>query len=82
MQISKTLKKNIIQLKKGEVSDPIKLNGGYLLIKLNDKKKFEEKVDIENQIKKLIALETNRQLNTYSAIFYKRLKKNIKINEL
>ena len=82
LQISKILKKNIIQLKKGEVSDPIKISGGYLLIRLNDKKEFEEEVDIENQIKRLIAMETNRQLNTYSAIFYKRLRKNININEL
>ena len=82
LQISKILKKNIIQLKKGEVSDPIKISGGYLLIRLNDKKEFEEEVDIETEIKKLISIETNRQLNTYSAIFYKRLRKNININEL
>ena len=82
LQISKILKKNIIQLKKGEVSDPIKISGGYLLIRLNDKKEFEEEVDIEIEIKKLISIETNRQLNTYSAIFYKRLRKNININEL
>ena len=82
LQISKILKKNITQLQKGEVSDPIKISGGYLIIKLNDKKQFEEEIDIDKQIKELIAIETNRQLNTYSAIFYKRLKKNIKINEL
>ena len=82
LQISKILKENIIQLKKGEVSDPIKISGGYLLIRLNDKKIFEKEVDIENQIKELIAIETSRQLNTYSEIFYKRLKKNVKINEL
>ena len=30
---------------------------------------------------KLINKEKNRQLNTFSNIFYKRLKKNIEINE-
>ena len=69
-------------MKKGEVSDPIKISGGYLLIRLNDKREFVEEVDIESQVKKLISIETNRQLNTYSAIFYKRLRKNINIHEL
>ena len=82
MQISEKLKKFIIQLKKGEISTPIKIDGGYLIIKLNNKKEFEQEINIENEVKELIAKETNRQLNTYSVIFYKKLKKNTKINEL
>ena len=82
LQISEKLKKLIIQLKKGEISNPIKIDGGYLIIKLNNKKKFEQEINIENEVKQLIAKETNRQLNTYSVIFYKKLKKNTKINEL
>ncbi len=82
LQISEKLKKFIIQLKKGEISNPIKIDGGYLIIKLNNKKEFEQEINIENEVKELIAKETNRQLNTYSVIFYKKLKKNTKINEL
>ena len=82
LQISEKLKKLIIQLKKGEISNPIKIDGGYLIIKLNNKKKFEQEINIENEVNELITKETNRQLNTYSLIFYKKLKKNIKINEL
>jgi hypothetical protein len=76
------LKKNVTELKINEVSNPIKISGGYLIIKLNDKKEFKEEIDIENEVKELIAKENNRQLNIYSLIFYKKLKKNIKINEL
>ncbi len=82
LQISETLKKNVIQLKIDEVSNPIKISGGYLIIKLNDKREFKEEIDIDNEVKELIAKENNRQLNIYSLIFYKKLKKNIKINEL
>tara|TARA_A100001011_G_scaffold186362_1_gene194999 strand:- start:1955 stop:2884 length:930 start_codon:yes stop_codon:yes gene_type:complete len=82
LQISETLKKNVIQLKIDEVSNPIKISGGYLIIKLNDKREFKEEIDIDNELKELIAKENNRQLNIYSLIFYKKLKKNIKINEL
>ena len=53
-----------------------------MIIKLNNKKEFKQEVDLENEVNQLIAKETNRQLNTYSNIFYKKLKKNIKINEL
>ncbi|MDC3053045.1 peptidylprolyl isomerase [Candidatus Pelagibacter sp.] len=82
LQISENLKKHIIKLKIGQISNPIKISGGYLIIKLNNKKEFKQEVDLENELNQLIAKETNRQLNTYSIIFYKKLKKNIKINEL
>ena len=82
LQISENLKKHIIKLKIGQISNPIKISGGYLIIKLNNKKEFKQEVDLENEVNQLIAKETSRQLNTYSIIFYKKLKKNIKINEL
>ena len=82
LQISENIKKNIIKLKIGQISNPIKISGGYLMIKLNNKREFKQKVNIENEVNELIAKETNRQLNTYSVIFFKKLKKNIKINEL
>ena len=82
MQISEKIKKNIIELDKKEVSKPIKIGEGYLLVKLNDKREFKQEIDIEEQVKQLANKETNRQLNTYSIIFYKRLKKNIQIDEL
>ncbi len=80
-QLSKTIKKAIINLSKNEISSPIKIGSGYLLIKINNKKESKQKIDVEDQLKKLISKETNRQLNTYSLIFYKRLKKNIQIDE-
>ena len=82
LQISENIKKHIIKLKIGQISNPIKIGGGYLMIKLNNKKEFKQEVNLENEVSELIAKETNRQLNTYSVIFYKKLKKNIEINEL
>ena len=64
-----------------QVSKPIKIQNGYLLIKINDKKEFKEKINIDDQLEKLVNKERNRQLNSFSNIFYKRLKKNIEINE-
>ncbi len=81
LQISKTIKKEINKLNKGEISSPIKIGGGYLIIKINDKRETKQIIDVENQLNELINKETNRQLNSYSLIFYKRLKKNIQIDE-
>ena len=81
LQISEKIKNKISNLKINEISDPIKIPNGYLLIKLNKKKEFNQKIDIEKELKKLIEMEKNRQLNNFSMIFYKRLKQNTVINE-
>ena len=81
LQLNNQIKKNIKNLKVNEVSNPIRVSNGYLLIKLNNKRELKEKINIEQELNKLIKLETNRQLSNFSMIFFKRLKKNIKINE-
>ncbi len=82
LQISNKIGKKVLGLNNQEVSEPIKMAEGYLIIKLNDKKEFKQEINIENQLRKLIENEKNRQLNTFSIIFFKRLKKNIQINEI
>ena len=81
LQISKKLKVKIKKLQINAISEPIKIPNGYLMIKLNDKKEFNQNIDIEKELEKLINYETNNQLNNFSIIFYKRLKQNIKVNE-
>ena len=81
LQISNEIGNEIKSLKVEEVSKAIKLQNGYIIIKLNDKKVFNQKINVDDQLKKLINNETNRQLNNFSTILYKRLKKNIDIDE-
>ena len=81
LQLSNRIRNEIKNLKIGQISKPIKISSGFLLIKINDKKEFKEKIDIENQLEKLINKEKNIQLTNFSNIFYKRLKKNIEIYE-
>ena len=80
-QISKKIGSEIKNLKIDQISKPIKLQNGYILIKLNNKKETNQKINIDEQLKRLIKNETNRQLNNFSTIYYKKLKKNIDINE-
>ena len=81
LQISDNINKNIKNLKINSFSEPIKISGSYIIIKINDKRVFKEKINIEDQLNSLISQETNRQLNNFSIIFYKKLKKNLDINE-
>ena len=81
LQISTQINSQIKDLKINEISKPIKIANGYILIKVNDKKEVKNIININDQLEKVIIRETNRQLNSFSMIFYKRLKKNIEIYE-
>ena len=81
IQISKNIINEINNLQIGEFTEPIKIPSGYIVIKLNTKKEIKNKIDVENELSNLIEFEKSKQLNSFSIIFYKRLKKNTVINE-
>ena len=81
-QISKNILDEIIKLKTGEVSDPIQINNAYLIIKINEKRTVDRKIDIEKEMKKLVIIEKDRQLNQYSVMYFNRIKNNLFINDL
>ena len=79
--LNEKLKKQISNLSEGQISKPIKIPNGNLLIKLNQKKEIKSKIDLELETQKQINFEQNRQLNSFSLNFYKKLKQNSTINE-
>lgn len=81
-QLSSVVINIIERLNKNELSKPLQTGNGFLIIKLVDKKKIKEKIDLDKELDKLIEIETDRQLNQYSTNFFNKLKKNIFINEL
>jgi len=81
IQISKQINEKIRKLEVNQITEPIKIQNGYILIKVNNKKKIQQKINIDNELDKLINNEMNSQLSNFSTIFYKKLKKNIEINE-
>ena len=74
------IRKNINTLKIGEITKPIILSNGILILKLMDTKNSETTVNVENELKKAITYERNRQLNQYSKIYYNKIKKNLEFN--
>ncbi|MDB9735499.1 peptidylprolyl isomerase [Candidatus Pelagibacter ubique] len=78
--LNNKIKKNIDHLKIGEISKPIILSTGILLLKVVDSRSSDLNVDLEVESKKAIDYERNRQLNQYSEIYYNKIKKNLEFN--
>ena len=80
--ISKNLREKIINMQIGKYSNPITIQGGFLIIKINEIKKEKISLDIDKELNKLIRLKTNQQLNQFSNIYFKKIKKNLKIEKI
>jgi len=79
--LSKEVQKKISFLSIGKYTDPIKLPEGNLILMVNSKKEIKKTFDIDKEIKKQILYEQNRQLNSYSMNYFKKLKKNTIFND-
>ena len=78
--ISSTIAKEIKNLKIKQISKPISIPGGYLVLKIDDKKKEKTKLkNFDKELNKLVNEEKNRKLNQYSIIHYSKIKKNSEI---
>ena len=80
--LNKNILKKIEKLNMGDISKPITVPGGFLILKIKDTEINESNIDIEKELQKTIQLKTNQQLNQYSLIFYNKIKKDTLINEL
>ena len=79
--LNKRIKKEVINLDIGEISNPISIPSGILLLKVNDKKTEKIEIDVDKELEKLIEVELTNQLNNYSTIFFNKIKNNQIINE-
>ena len=80
-QLTDTIFNEIKNLKIGEYSGLIIIPGGFLILKINDKKVEKIKMDPEEQLKKLIIYEKDKQFNEFSSIYFQKIKKNALIDE-
>ena len=78
--LNDNIKRNINSLKIGDITKPIVLSNGILVLKLINTKNSETTINMEVELKKAINYERNRQLNQYSKIYYNKIKKNLDFN--
>ena len=79
--LSKIILNEISKLKKGDYTSPIKIPGGFIILKINDYKEESISENVEEEINKIIKIKTNEQLNQYSNIYFNKIKKDIVIYE-
>ena len=76
------IKKIINSLEINDYTRPIRVTGGFLVLKLNDLKIVQSKIDPEQELKKRIRSLKNEQLNQFSKMHFNKVKKNIRIDEI
>ena len=77
LSLSKEIRDNILPLSVGDVSPPFLMPGGILILKINDIKEETKKINLDLELKQAILFERNKQLNQFSEIYYKKVKKNL-----
>ena len=79
--LSVEILQNISKLNMNNISKPIIISGGILILKVKETKEIVTEIDYDKELKKLISYERNTKLNQYSKIYFNKIKKNIGSNE-
>jgi len=78
-QLTKEILFNLQNLKIGQYTSPINVPGGILILFLKNKRQAKLELSFDDELKKIINTERNRQLDQYSSIYYKKVEINTKI---
>jgi len=79
--LSESILEKLKLIKIEEYTDVIKIANSYLILKIDQIELNEIKIDKQLELKKLIQIETNKQLNQFSRIYFDKSKINYFINE-
>ena len=79
--LSKIINDKLDDLEKGSHTSSIKIGNNYLVLKINDIRKLNYKIDKKVELNRMIMIETTKQLDKFSNIFYNKIKLNAKISE-
>ena len=80
--LSKQILKNIIDLEKGQISKPIKINENFLILAIDNTKINKKKIDKSKILSNRILYYKNQQLERFSLAYFGKIKQSIQINEL
>ena len=79
--LSKEIIKNLKKLEENSYSEPIRLGNNFLILKINEIKQVPIEIDKKKELDKIVMIETTKQLDRFSNIFYDKIKLNSKISE-
>ncbi len=80
--LSKEINQNLKGLPENSYSNPIQIGNNFLIVKINKIKQVPIEINKEKELNKIVMIETTKQLDKFSNIFYNKIKLNSKISEL
>ena len=81
LSLSKKILEKLNQINQGEYTDLIKLGNDFIILKIEDIKIRSSTINKEKEFERLVNLETNKQLNKFSKVYFNKSKINYSINE-
>ena len=79
--MNKKIYNEVSKIQIGAYTNPILIPGGFLILAVMDKKEVDKEIDIEKELSTRVRSLQNEQLNQYSNIYFKKIKKDILIDE-
>ena len=80
--LSNNIKNEIKNIKVGEITKPIKIPGGFIILKIENIRQIQLELNPNQEVEKIVRRKTNEQLNQFSNIYFNKVKKNVRIDEL
>lgn len=80
--LSKKIRDQLYKIQVGEITNPIQIPGGFIILKIEEKRENIVNLDVEKEFEKIIKIQTNEQLNQFSNIYYNKIERDINIYEL
>ncbi len=79
--LNNTIKKILSNLNINEITKPLFTPNGYIILKIDDISYKKINYDKKKELDDLIRIKTNQQLNQFSNIYFRKVKKDANINE-
>tara|TARA_B100001027_G_scaffold131464_1_gene91077 strand:- start:191 stop:1126 length:936 start_codon:yes stop_codon:yes gene_type:complete len=79
--LSEKIVENLMNIKINFYGSPVQINNNFFIFKINGIRKVQVQIDKKKELEKMMLIETSKQLDKFSNIFYNRIKLNSKISE-
>lgn len=81
-KIGANINKQLKNIDIGNVTNPLRVSNGFLILKLNNTRIVDRELDLDKEKNQLISIEKNKQLNQFSTIYFNKISKNASIKKL
>ena len=81
-QLSQLVKDELKKINSGEYTKVLNVGNNFMIIKINEKKFVDLKLNENEIVDRMVEIETQRQYENFSLIYYNKIKLNSEINEL